>query len=244
MNDSTADRLNRLNRDFYDRFALPFAESRAAIPPGIQRSLQWLRSSRALLDLGCGDGRIGRLWAGESPNERSYVGIDFSAELLRQPAQPDATLPPGFELREADLGSPDWRHRAGLDDRKFDAVVCLAVLFHLPQAACRARFLEEMSLVMAPGGRAVLSVWQFLHVARLKRKIVPWSRLELDAADVEPGDFLLDWWRGGHGLRYVHHFDPSELEAMVERAGLRIVDTFRSDGATGDMSLFLWLEKG
>lgn len=241
--------LLRLNRSFYDRFAGEFSASRAVLPPGILRALRSLEGARALLDLGCGDGRIARALAtGQVPHRVAhYTGIDFSKELLGRAA---AGLPPGIDLRflEADLSRAGWSARAGLGHEPFDTILCLAALFHIPGRARRAGFLEETRARLANEGRAVVSVWRFLHLPSLREKIVPWeeARIALDTEDrilspedVEAGDSLIDWRRGGRGLRYVHHFEEGELEREVTAAGFSIIESYRSDGRTGDLSQFV-----
>jgi hypothetical protein len=78
-------------------------------------------------------------------------------------------------------------------------------------------------------------------VPRLRKKIVPWRELGMRRRDVDRGDLLLDWRRGGRGLRYVHHFQPDELVGLCRLAGFEVTETYASDGATGDMSFFVVL---
>ena len=66
--------------------------------------------------------------------------------------------------------------------------------------------------------------------------------MQQTAAD--PGDYLLDWRRGGHGLRYVHHFELDELNTLCVRAGFHVDDSFRSDGESGTLGLYLLLSAG
>jgi len=250
MQDETANQLRRLNREFYDQYAQHFAESRSSFPDGILRSLQWLSDAPSFLDVGCGDGRVGRaLLRQRVPNTVTrYVGVDFSRELLEQPTEAENPFPAGFELELCDLVSTEWAAGKGevvnrAADEQFEAAVCLAVLFHIPGEARRRRVVDGLYQRLVPSGRAVFSVWQFLHVPRIQRKILDWSELGLQASDLEPGDLLLDWWRGGRGLRYVHHFDEAEITRLLESSGFLVEDTFRSDGATGDMSLFVKVRK-
>ena len=79
MEDSTADRLLQLNREFYDSFAEAFRDSRAKTEPGFERILQRVRPGARVLDLGCGPGRLASLL----PAGCSYTGVDYSAERLR-----------------------------------------------------------------------------------------------------------------------------------------------------------------
>lgn len=84
----------------------------------------------------------------------------------------------------------------------------------------------------------MLSNWDFLASDRLRRRIIPWQMIGLADDDVEPGDYLLDWRRGGHGLRYVHHFTPPALESLARDAGFEVDETFRADGEGGRLGLY------
>ncbi len=55
---------------------------------------------------------------------------------------------------------------------------------------------------------------------------------------MDPGDYLLDWRRGGEGLRYVHHFSPEELAELAAETGFRVLETFWSDGEGGNLGLY------
>ena len=63
----------------------------------------------------------------------------------------------------------------------------------------------------------------------------------LAQADVDSGDYLLDWRRGGKGYRYVHHFSEDELSRLAKLSGFHVVESFYSDGATGNLGLYqIW----
>ena len=52
------------------------------------------------------------------------------------------------------------------------------------------------------------------------------------------GDYLLDWRRDGNGLRYVHHFNEEELAALASDSGFSVLETFNSDGESGNLGLY------
>lgn len=237
MKTTTARRLLHLNRRFYDTFAAEFAASRSALQPGIVRALGRIGVTDVLLDVGCGDARVGRaLAAGQIPHAsaRHYVGVDSSPAMLGQTALPDS------ELAVADFSRKGWTRQIA---RSYDAVVCFSALHHLPGPRRRLRLLRDLHGLLRPGGWLAISVWQFLHVPRLRRKIVPWRSVGLSADDVDESDYLLDWQRGGRGLRYVHQFEESELIGLCHKAGLTVHECFRSDGETGDMGLYVLARK-
>jgi SAM-dependent methyltransferase len=227
MDEMLVRRLVALNEAFYARFAAPFAASRATAQPGFARLLPYVPAGRPrLLDVGCGDGRFGRFLAGQGVAVE-YVGVDFSADLLRA-----ATGPGRFVSRDLS--------RAGslADLGQFALVVCLATLQHIPGRDNRARLLAEMGACLAPGGHIALANWQFTASDRQRRKIRPWAEAQIDAAELEVGDYLLSWQRGGYGLRYVALLDEAETQRLADAAGLRIVTQFYSDGRDGNLNLY------
>ena len=229
MRTFVARRLLRINACFYQQFGAEFAASRSALQPGMLRALPALAGCAAVLDVGCGNGRFG----GVLPAPLRYVGVDSSAALLGCAAQRAHA-----SFLQLDLMDPAWVLRV---PRRFPAIVCFAVLHHVPGVRRRLRLLRQLHGLLQPGGVCVLSVWQFVHVPRLRRKICDWQQAGITAAQVEAQDYLLDWQRGGSGLRYAHQFSLAELAQLCARAGFEVRHTYRSDGATGDMGLYVIL---
>jgi hypothetical protein len=77
-----------------------------------------------------------------------------------------------------------------------------------------------------------------MNSPRLRARIRPWKTIDLSDDEVEPGDYLLDWRRGGYGLRYVHHFDEGELSILADEAGFEVRETFYSDGENSRLGLY------
>ena len=98
--------------------------------------------------------------------------------------------------------------------------------------------LAALRLLLDAEGVIVVSVWQFINEARLERKVVPWSAIGLSEEQVESGDVLLDWRRGGSGLRYCHLVSESELAALAQAAGLVLTDVYYADGRSQKLNLF------
>ncbi len=95
--------------------------------------------------------------------------------------------------------------------------------------------------LFSPPPLFIFSNWQFLNSPRWIARIQPWERVELTASDLDSHDYLLDWRRGGEGLRYVHHFSEAELAALAKETGFEVLETFVSDGAEGNLGLYqIW----
>jgi SAM-dependent methyltransferase len=233
MQADVVQKLLTLNQTFYNDLADPFAESRIRPQPGFHKLLENLPDPcDYLLDVGCGEGRLGRFLLARR-KIRWYTGVDFSAELL---AKAEAITMGDFHQR--DMSRPGCLYGLGA----FQAVTCLAALQHLPGRESRLNLLNEMKLALAPNGRILISNWQFLNSERQRRKIVDWSNVGLTADDVGPEDYLLTWQRDGYGLRYVAMIDEKETAVLAEAANLQIINQFYSDGKEGNLSLYTVLE--
>ena len=218
-----------LNARFYRQFAESFAETRSEPQPGFSQLASYLPPScMGMLDVGCGEGRLGRFMLGRDLIE-AYDGVDASQELLNIASK---QISGRFWQRDLMLaGALD-----GLG--QYECIACLAVLQHIPGRANRVRLLNEMGAHLKHGGRLLLSTWQFLSSERQRHKIVDWSAAGLSPDDLEANDYLLTWQRGGLGHRYVNYIDEQEMQSMLGEAGLRPLASFRADGREGDLNLY------
>jgi SAM-dependent methyltransferase len=199
------------------------------LQPGVAQALENLPAESWVLDLGCGNGELALEWLSRDPAGR-YIGIDSSPLLLEIAREKVQDSRVSFYV--LDLADPAWSR-----DR-IDRVLSFAVLHHLPDAALRKRLALQVHQLLHESGQWIHSNWNFLASERLQARILPWETVELSDEDVEKGDYLLDWRRGGYGLRYVHHFTPSELEAIAGETGFTVLNTYHSDGEGGRLGLY------
>ena len=249
MDEKIIEQLLALNYAFYATFARPFAASRSLSDPALTCILPHIPQRARVLDVGCGNGRLALLLDRERPGT-TYLGIDAVPELIevaRAQAGQLATI--SAEFRVADVARPGWSEKlhstrpSALLRTSFDRVVILAVLHHIPSLSLRVQVLRESASLLASDGRLILSTWQFLDNARMRRKIVDWAKVSIPEKALEPGDYLLDWKREGQGLRYCHLVDEAEIEHLAAESGLRMCKTFRAGGREGNLSLFVVLDK-
>lgn len=240
MQPATAETLLRLNRAFYDRFAADFAGSRTPNQPGLRRLLDYLPTRGRLLDVGCGNGRLAHL-LDQQARLVAYVGVDSGARLLALARANAEALAIPSQFIEADVSVAGWQGK--LPPGPYDAVAALALLHHLPGWQRRRGLLVQLAGLLADDGVLALSTWQFLNEARLRRKVVNWSAAGLTSDQVEPGDYLLDWQRGGSGLRYCHLVEEVELAELAASAGLRVQAVFYDDGRHKNLNLFAVLRR-
>ena len=156
-----------------------------------------LRRGRAL-DLGCGIGRTAVALAGHFEH---VDAIDISPMMIEQTQR--SSSPPNVQFGVT--GGHDLHQ---FDDARFDFVLCMLVLQHVPRGAVIRSNLAEIARVLHPEGRAVI---QF----DTRRRTVA-ARLYERLPDVVVGRTRVRFLR-----RYRR--DESELRAMMAAAGLRII---------------------
>jgi tRNA (uracil-5-)-methyltransferase TRM9 len=236
--------LIELNRNFYHRLGEQFSATRQRLQPGVRLVLETIPEQAGILDLGCGNGELARSLI-QAGFLGVYLGVDFSPVLIGQ-ARRAAPESDRVLFRLLDITDRNWVSQviAEPGSQEFDFVFAFAVLHHLPGAALRLNLMQEIHDLLKPGGVFIHSVWQFMNSERLRARIQPWLSIGLEDSQVDPGDTLLDWRSGGAGLRYVHHFDPEELNTLAQSANFAILQTFASDGEGGRLSLYQkWVAK-
>jgi tRNA (uracil-5-)-methyltransferase TRM9 len=229
MQERVIQQLLSLNQRFYHEQANSFAESRSRPQPGFSQLRQLLpQPCDYLLDVGCGEGRLGRFLLARKAI-KWYTGVDFSAELL---TTAESITMGSFYQR--DMSKSGCLYGLGL----YHAVTCLAALQHIPGEQNRLNLLAEMSRALMPDGRLFISTWQFLRSERQQRKISDWAAVGLSAAEVEPGDYLLTWQGDSTALRYVRLIDEAEMGQLAAAVGLQVVAQFSADGREGNLNLY------
>jgi SAM-dependent methyltransferase len=240
MRDEIINRLLRLNQQFYQTFAEHFVDTRTQLQPGVMSVLDTIPSEASVLDIGCGHGEVA------SELERrghygTYLGLDSSVAFLsianRKCKHPRA------RFKYGDLADPSWFKNLSLPTEgktkdTYNRILAFAVLHHLPGQNIRLNTVHNVHSLLADDGQFVHSNWNFIVSPHLRDRIVPWEAIGLTQGDVDQGDYLLDWRRGGYGLRYVHLFNQEELQNLAKSSNFRVVETFYSDGEGGRLGLY------
>lgn len=169
-------------------------------------------SPLALLDIGCGDGRLSRRIGGRG---FSVLGVDINPAAIHA-AREGSAAPPvtGGRLRFA---VADFAAEASpaVDGGPFDVAVCQLVISIIGTPRQRANLLRHGRDVLRPGG------WLFLSASGVSDAINPgYARLYAE-------DFPLTGERHtylsrdarGDVLYTTHHFTDRELHDLLEAAG-------------------------
>ncbi|XP_054262574.1 alkylated DNA repair protein alkB homolog 8 isoform X2 [Macrosteles quadrilineatus] len=128
--------------EVYNNIADHFSETRTKVWPNVKQFLMLFDAGSVIVDAGCGNGKYFGV------NRAVYqVGFDRSEGLA------GITHSRGFEVFVSDCLSLPLR------DNVADGIISVAVVHHLSTAARREQALREMSRVLMPGGRALVTVW-------------------------------------------------------------------------------------
>jgi tRNA (uracil-5-)-methyltransferase TRM9 len=243
MRDDVIKTLRRVNESFYQTFAAEFSATRERLQPGVLRALQAIPGDANILDLGCGNGELARRLFHDG-HHGMYIGLDISETMLEHARERAADSRARFLA--VDLNKADWTNRLYSEfpdlPPTFDRALAFAVLHHIPGSGQRLNLVQTVGELLPPQGAWLVSVWDFLASERLRERILPWEVVGLKPSDVEPGDSLVDWRRGGSGRRYVHHFTPESLAKLAGEGGFEVSETYRSDGENGRLGLYqVWL---
>lgn len=224
MNRATVDRLNRINQEFYSARAGEFDQARDRPWQGWERIVEEIRPAAAsrrlaVLDVACGNGRFASYLQGELGGF-DYVGVDSSRPLLeRARARIGELEGVDAELVEADLTRS--RAEEALGGRRFDLVLVIGLLHHVPGFELRSRLLADLVKRIAPGGFMAVAFWQFARYERFRSRFVDWQSFNrssaepVDTSELEEGDYLLAWGDDRSAVRYCHWSGPAEIAALV-----------------------------
>lgn len=241
MQPEVVSRLLALNHQFYQTQGQEFSSTRQRLQPGVSRLLGKIISGKRILDLGCGNAQLARQLS-QMGFSGEYIGLDASSAMLAEIYKPPFD-PTSFCFIQADISTPNWDEgliSSGMTDAgaNYDRILAFAVLHHIPGDDLRRQILHKVRRLIGEGGYFIHSEWQFLNSPRLLKRIQPWEAIGMSAQQVEPGDYLLDWRRGGYSLRYVHSFSQEELSCLAAATGFIILETFLSDGENSRLGLY------
>jgi len=204
----------------YNDIAADFDMTRKkAIWPEIKKLAAEVQDGEAVLDAGCGNGRLLEVL----PARVEYLGVDNSEELIKLARRNY----PNHKFVVADILNLD-----SVPKQSFDQVFCLAVLQHIPSRELRVAALQQLADKLKPSGRLVISVWNLWQSPKHRLLLLKnyWSKI-LGQGKLDYGDLLFPWKNSGGqevGERYYHAFTKQELRQITRLAGLKI-ENFNRD---------------
>jgi len=181
---------------------------------------RWFDRPGRLLDLGCGTGRHVVHFARRG---FTVVGVDLSGPMLSIAADKLKRASLSARLLQEDVLNIHRHLPAG----SFDYVICMFSTFGLVAGRRnRYRLLRRIHRLLKPAGRLAL------HVHNRRRNLFSFegqaylvrNAFSVLAGRDEWGDKYLGRYRGIRRM-YVHVFSLGEITRLLERSGLRLLET-------------------
>jgi SAM-dependent methyltransferase len=144
--------INRIDKKFYTRFPSNWDNKVFR-----RKILSVLKPGDSLLDLGAGSGYVKEM--NFKNDAKEVTGIDLDTGVLANPFLHRAVHGSVYDL-------------AGLDEKKFDVVICNSVMEHIDDPV---RFVDALSRVLKPGGYFLGKTPNRNHYMPLVARITPLS---------------------------------------------------------------------
>jgi SAM-dependent methyltransferase len=184
-----------------------------------------LDQMEAILEFGCGCGRMTRWWSTDAARTRIY-GCDYNQELVRWS---ESNLP------FAQITRNELRPPLPYSDNTFDFVYAFSVFTHLSVELARA-WMDELTRVTRPGGL----MWFTLHGASYRDRLPLEQRERFDAGEIvvwfpeiEGTNLCAAYWPDesvekilGRDLEVVGHLDPQLEPARAQAAQIAPHDSY------------------
>jgi ubiquinone/menaquinone biosynthesis C-methylase UbiE len=193
-----------------------------------------------ILDLACGNARHAIYFT--EKNLVTSVAIDFSSQLLNLAKKRirSSNLEHTVALINADATDIPLKQESVND------VLFIAAIHHLPTASERLKSMREISRILCPRGRAVVTVWRKWQRRFATYYVKRHFKHSFDKAEEDLGDIRIPW-KSGHGetsvARFYHLFSKRELEKLLSESGFKTIRICKSSKKAGEGSFFASVEK-
>jgi len=186
------------DRAFVDSYDSRYAGGLNALSTRVETAWVGQRARGLVLDCGAGTGRFSHPLAARGLN---VIALDSSRQMLSQ-LRTKAPLP----CVSGDIYNLPLREGA------FDSLVCLHLLFHLPDWPAA---LESMSRALRPGGRLLFEMRSGEHTALATQMLKLLGRTPRKAEDDRSGATV--------------HATRAQVHSTLAACGLRLESTLRYD---------------
>lgn len=246
MEKKVVDTLIALTTSFYEITGQNFSDSRQFVWPGWHTLLAKYQEKiyGAVLDIACGNGRFGEFLLESTATINKYIGIDNNQQLLEEARKKTAHHQKAHFFQLNVLETIQTQALAEVTEQtQFQLITVFGFLHHIPSKDLRDKCLSTFASLLSPTGYLVFTTWQFLEFERLRKKCVDPNTIGILPEKLETGDYIMDWRKGTHALRYCHAFEEGEIEQLLHQAKLELVTTFRADGKEGTVNCYFVCKK-
>lgn len=213
MKKQTEDKLLQIVHDNYREIAAQFDVTRKKyLWPELENVLVNLKEGDSILDVGCGNGRLLENLSNRNIN---YLGVDSSQELIHLAK----VNYPNNNFQVVDILNLESIKQ------KFNLVISVAVLHHLPGEQLRLKALKQLTEVTKEKGQIIFSVWKLWPNKKYRPYLIKniWDKITL-RSDLDFGDLLFPW-KNNKGeaisVRYYHAFTKRGLKKLLRLAAFK-----------------------
>jgi SAM-dependent methyltransferase len=199
--------LGLLTQKTYNQVAESFTKSRLKRDKIVDLFFKQHKPQGKILDLGCGSGRDLRCLNEQyffANSKNTYLGLDYSSELLKLARENAAAILRSKELKQVKFMEQDLT-KLNIKEN-FDYILALTSLHHL-EPKSHLKTLQLIQKLLKPNKKFVGYVW-----SPNKTQIPKWIKI---------GDQkYLKHWNGQSGPKmFIYLFKKSELENLLKKAG-------------------------
>jgi tRNA (uracil-5-)-methyltransferase TRM9 len=210
MKQSTINKLLKLNRELYEKETSAWSKTRKEIwEKNVIDFVKKIPAGSCVLDLGCGNARLYQKFTKKKIN---YLGIDLSKKLIAYDKKdyPDVKFEIGNGLNLKYIN-------------KFDYIISIAVLHHIPGRKLQIKFLRNCYDALKPNGKLCLTVW-----SRWQDKYKKYFLITKPYPDMAKNDLIVPWENTKY-KRFIHAFTKKELENLAKNSSFLNTDCYYSD---------------
>ena len=219
--------LEKTKKD-YDLIAGEFSQTRGFLWEELKKFKDLIKDGEKVLDLGCGNGRLLEIL---QDKKIEYIGVDSSRKLIEIAKEKH----PNFQFLVADALSLPFL------ENSFDKVFSISVFHHIPSEELRLQFLKEIKRILKPKGILILTVWN-LWQKRYFLLILKFTLLKIFfRSKLDFKDIFIPW--GKKIDRYFHCFTKSEIEKLIKKVNLKILNSGKLKSQSGRYHLYLIAQK-
>lgn len=203
--------LKIVSNNYRDIAGLFDATRKKHVWPELEVLAENIKDGQSVLDVGCGNGRLLEVLSDKNLN---YLGVDNSLELIELAKKNYSN----YDFKVVDILELDK-----IITQKFDFVISVAVLHHLPGKELRQQALEQLKKVAS--GQIIFSVWKLWGRKKYQKYLFKniWQKI-IGISQLDFGDILFPW-KNNQGKvvsqRYYHAFTKNELKILLKKVGFK-----------------------
>jgi len=204
--------INEINKQTYNAIASAFSKSREKPIWGeveqfakyVKDGLSLDKAGAHILDIGCGNGRLVKLFNGMNVH---YVGVDASDELLTLARERVVDTKLSIKFKRADMRDLPF------ESETFDFVFMIASVHHLSESD-QMIALKEAHRVLKPGGMLFVTVFNMLRFSFSDKTVWRYRAYSL----------VRTLWNGFP--LYYYAFTRGRLKRLCVEAGFEVREEF------------------